>query len=184
MVYKRKIMEKPWPSAVTKIVITEEQLQRRIRELGSQIAQYYRGKDLFILSILKGAVIFTADLIRHIEEPIMVDFITLSSYKGTTGSVGEVTVVKGLESSIKGKDLLIIDDVLDTGQTLHHLMQLLSKEEPKSLKVCTLLLKKKRRAVNIEVDYFGFEIENIFVVGYGMDYMQRYRNLPYFGVME
>lgn len=168
-----------------KILISEETLQSRIAELGAQITQDYAGKNLLLLCVLKGGVLFLTDLMRHIDTPHEIDFLAISSYgRGVRESSGVVRIVKDLEDSIEGKNILIVEDIIDSGVTLSYLVQLLSPRNPASLKICTLLNKWERRTTEIPVDYVGFDIADEFVFGYGLDLDEQYRNLPYIGVVK
>ena len=156
---------------IAKVLISEEQLQAKVAELGAQISRDYEGKDLLLVSILKGSVVFMADLMRAITEPCSIDFMVVSSYGG-------------LDGDLSGKDVLIVEDILDTGVTLSHLVPMLKLRRPNSVRLCTILSKPSRRKVDIEPDYCGFEVPDEFVVGYGLDYDEKYRNLPYVGVLK
>lgn len=169
---------------IGKILITEEQLQRRIKELGAQITKDYEGKNLLVLGILKGAVLFMSDLIREIKLPLSYDFMAVSSYGASTQSLGVVRILKDLERSVDDIHILIIEDIVDTGLTLKYLKENLSGRNPLSVKVVTLLDKPSRRKTDVTPDYNGFEIPDEFVVGYGMDFNEQYRNLPYVGVVK
>ena len=159
---------------IAKVLISEEQLQAKVAELGAQISRDYEGKDLLLVSILKGSVVFMADLMRAITEPCSIDFMVVSSYGGA----------KDLDQDLSGKDVLIVEDILDTGVTLSHLVPMLKLRRPNSVRLCTILSKPSRRKVDIEPDYCGFEVPDEFVVGYGLDYDEKYRNLPYVGVLK
>jgi hypoxanthine phosphoribosyltransferase len=169
---------------VKEILITAESIAERTAQLGKQITQDYADKNLFVVCILKGAAIFTADLYRHVEIPATVDFMAISSYGDRTKSSGVVRISKDLDVNIEGKDVLIIEDIIDSGLTLSYLLDNLRSRHPASLRTCVLLDKPERREVDIAVDYTGFTIPDQFVVGYGLDYAQRYRNLPYIGVLK
>ncbi len=166
------------------ILISEEQLRAKVAELGKQITQDYRGKNLLLLGTLKGAVPFIADLSRTIELPLEIDYMAVASYGASTHSSGVVRIVKDLEGPINQKHLLIIEDIIDSGLTLHYLVDLLNRRNPLSLRICTLLDKERERLKAVRIDYTGFTIPDKFVVGYGLDYAQRYRNLPYIGVLK
>lgn len=167
------------------ILVTEEQLKAKVNELGAQITQDYEGRDLLLVSILKGSVVFMADLMRAIRMPCGIDFMVVSSYGGAnTTSTGLVKIVKDLDQDLSGKDLLIVEDILDTGITLSHLVPMLKLRNPASVRLCTILSKPSRRKADIEPDYLGFEVPDEFVVGYGLDYDEKYRNLPYVGVLK
>ena len=165
-------------------LISEEDVAKKIAEMGAQISKDYEGESVYLLCILKGGVFFTTELAKHITVPVNIDFMSVSSYGGETTSSGIVRIVKDLDTPIEGKNVLIAEDIIDTGRTLAYLMEHLKQRKPKSLKLCTLLDKPDRRVSDVTVDYTGFEIPDEFVVGYGLDYDQRYRNLPYVGVVE
>ena len=167
------------------ILVTEEQLKAKVNELGAQITRDYAGRDLLLVSILKGSVVFMADLMRAIQMPCGIDFMVVSSYGGAnTTSTGLVKIVKDLDQDLSGKDLLIVEDILDTGITLSHLVPMLKLRNPASVRLCTILSKPSRRKADIEPDYLGFEVPDEFVVGYGLYYDENYRNLPYVGVLK
>ena len=166
------------------VMISEEEVNRRIRELGEQISRDYEGKQVHLVCVLKGGSFFLCELAKRITVPVSIDFMSVSSYGGETTSSGIVRIVKDLDTPIEGKNVLIAEDIIDTGRTLAYLMEHLKQRKPKSLKLCTLLDKPDRRVSDVKVDYTGFEIPDEFVVGYGLDYDQRYRNLPYVGVVE
>jgi hypoxanthine phosphoribosyltransferase len=170
--------------SIGKILVAEEDLDRRIRELGAEISRDYQGKDLVLVGILKGAVLFLSDLVRQIEVSAEVDFMAVASYGNATKSSGVVQILKDLEEPIEGRDVLIVEDIVDTGLTLRYLQETLEGRGPRSLEVCALLSKLEARIVEVPVKYVGFEIPNEFVVGYGLDYQQRYRGLPYVGVLN
>ena len=170
---------------IAKVLISEEQLQAKVAELGAQISRDYVGKDLLLVSILKGSVVFMADLMRAITEPCSIDFMVVSSYGGAnTTSTGLVKIVKDLDQDLSGKDVLIVEDILDTGVTLSNLVPMLKMRNPNSVKICTILDKPSRRKADIQPDYEGFQVPDEFVVGYGLDYDEKYRNLPYVGVLK
>jgi len=160
-------------------VVEADQLQARVRELGAEISTDYAGRDLLLLGVLKGAVFFLADLMRSIEGPCELDFMAVSSYGSLTDSSGVVRILKDLDAPIEGKDVLIVEDIVDSGLTLNYLLRNLRGRSPRSLEVCALLVKPGRRKIDLPIRYVGFEIPNRFVVGYGLDLDQRYRNLPY-----
>ena len=167
------------------ILVSEEQLKNKVAELGVQISRDYEGHDLLLVSILKGSVVFMADLMRAVKIPCAIDFMVVSSYGGAnTSSTGLVKIIKDLDQDLSGKDVLIVEDILDTGITLSHLMPMLQMRKPNSLRLCTILSKPSRRKADIEPDYLGFEVPDEFVVGYGLDYDEKYRNLPYVGVLK
>jgi len=169
---------------ILEILISEEQLRAKIAQLGEQITQYYRGTNLLLLGTLKGAVPFIADLSRAIQLPLEIDYMAVASYGASTQSSGVVRIVKDLEGPINQKHVLIIEDIIDSGLTLHYLVDLLNRRNPLSLRICTLLDKERERLKAVNIDYTGFTIPDKFVVGYGLDYAQRYRNLPYIGVLK
>ena len=166
------------------IMLSEEAVNGRIRELGEQISRDYAGKTVHLICILKGSVYFTCELAKRITVPVTMDFMQCSSYGAATKSSGIVKIVKDLDEPVTGRDVIIVEDIIDSGRTLAHLKELLEQRQPASLKICTLLDKPERRVTDVDVAYVGFQIEDKFVVGYGLDYDQRYRNLPYIGVVE
>ena len=167
------------------VLVTEEQLQAKVAQLGARISQDYAGKDLLLVSILKGAVVFMADLMRAVTIPCSIDFMVVSSYGGTnTETTGLVKIVKDLDADLTGKDVLIVEDILDTGVTLSNLVPMLKMRNPSSVKICAILDKPTRRKADIQPDYEGFQVPDEFVVGYGLDYNDKYRNLPYVGVLK
>jgi hypoxanthine phosphoribosyltransferase len=169
---------------VAEILITEEELKGRIHALGQQISAGYEGEDLLLVCVLKGAVTFLADLMRQITIPHGVDFMAISSYGASTESSGVVRILKDLDTNISGRSVLIVEDIIDTGRTLNYITQNLKTRNPKSVRICTLLSKPSRREIQIPLDYVGFEIPNKFVIGYGLDFGEIYRNLPYIGVLK
>lgn len=169
---------------VERILFTQEELARRVGELGEQITADYAGKEVAVASVLRGSYIFMADLTRAIQLPITVDFMAASSYGSGTVSSGQVEIKKDLSDSIEGKDLIIVEDILDSGNTLYYLMDVLRARKPASIRICTLLDKPERRSKPIAADYVGFSIPDAFVVGYGLDYDEKYRNLPYIGILK
>ena len=169
---------------VEKILFSQEQLQARVRELGAQITRDYAGKEVAVAAILRGSYVFMADLTRAIELPITVDFMSVSSYGSGTSSSGQVEIKKDLSDPIEGKELLIVEDILDSGNTLYYLSDVLRARKPASIRICTLLDKPDRRAKPIRADYVGFTIPDAFVMGYGLDYDEKYRNLPYIGILK
>jgi hypoxanthine phosphoribosyltransferase len=171
-------------AGVGEILIQEHDLQNRIRELGDEISVDYRGRDLLLVGVLKGAVFFLADLMRHLTVPCEIDFMAISSYGASTDSSGVVRILKDLDINIEGRNVLIVEDIIDSGLTLSYLMRNLESREPASLEVCCLLTKPGRREIDVPVRYVGFEIPNKFVIGYGLDFAERYRNLPYVGVLH
>jgi hypoxanthine phosphoribosyltransferase len=171
-------------SQVGEVLVPTEDLQRRVVELGEQISGEYEGRDLVMVGILKGAVIFLADLMRHITIPCEVDFMAVSSYGSQTDSSGVVRILKDLDASIEGRDVLIVEDIIDSGLTLQYLMRSLNARDPASLEVCALLAKPDRLRVDLEPRYVGFEIPNRFAIGYGLDHAQRYRNLDFVAALK
>lgn len=166
------------------VLIAEEDVDKKIREIAEKISKDYEGKTVTLICILKGSVFFTCELAKRITIPVKLDFMSVSSYGAGTESSGRVKIIKDLDDSVEGKDIVVIEDIIDSGRTLSHLMTLLSSRKPNSIKLCTLLDKPDRRVVPVDVDYTGFNIPDKFVVGYGLDYDQNYRNLPYIGVIE
>ena len=172
------------PATIGEALVAEDDLQRRVRELGEEISRDYDGKDLFLVGVLKGAVFFLSDLMRAIEVPCEVDFMAVASYGSSTDSSGVVRILKDLDATIEGRDVLIVEDIIDSGLTLSYLLRTLNAREPRSLEVCALLTKPERRKVDLPIRYTGFEIPNKFAIGYGLDHAERYRNLPYVAVLE
>lgn len=166
------------------VLIAEEDVDKKIREIAEKISKDYEGKTVTLICILKGSVFFTCELAKRITIPVKLDFMSVSSYGAGTESSGRVKIIKDLDDSVEGKDIIVIEDIIDSGRTLHYLMTLLASRKPNSIKLCTLLYKPDRRVVPVDVDYTGFNIPDKFVVGYGLDYDQNYRNLPYIGVIE
>lgn len=166
------------------VMIPEEEVMKRIDELAKEIDEDYKGKTLHIICILKGSVVFACELAKRLTVPVIFDFMQVSSYGNGTSTTGSVKIIKDLDTPIAGKDVLIIEDILDSGRTICRLLSLLSVSNPASLRVCTLLDKPSRRQFPVDVDYNGFEIEDEFVVGFGLDYAQKYRNLPYIGILR
>ena len=171
-------------NSIGKILVSEEQLATRIREMGADVTRDYRDKDLLLLGILKGAVLFLSDLIRHIEIPAEVDFMAVASYGSATKSSGVVRILKDLDAVIEGRDVLIVEDIVDSGLTLQYLLRNLAGRNPRSLEVCALLVKPERQKVDLRTKYVGFEIPNRFAIGYGLDHAERYRNLPYVAALK
>lgn len=167
-----------------KELISEEKVVARIKELAEQVNKDYEGKSVTLVCILKGSIFFTCELAKYLTIPVTIDFMQCSSYGADTKSSGIVKLAKDLDEPILGKDIILIEDIIDSGRTLSHLFKLLSQREPASLALCTLLDKPSRRVVEVDVKYTGFEIPDEFVVGYGLDYAQKMRNLPYIGVVE
>jgi len=169
---------------IKQVLIDEEAIALRIREMGEKITQDYRGKDLILLCVLKGSLLFAPDLMRHIQVPLVLDFIAISSYGDATSTSGVVRIVKDLEESIENRHVLIVEDIVDTGLTLGYLIKALKLRKPASIRTCTLLDKPVRRILEVPIDYKGFEIGDHFVVGYGLDFAGRYRNLPAIGILK
>ena len=169
---------------IESVLVSEEQLKAKIAELGKQISQDYQGKDLLLVSILKGACVFLSDLMRAIDIPLGIDFMCVSSYGKGTNTQGRAKIIKDLDVDIAGKDVLIVEDILDSGVTLSHVMEMLRGRKPASLKLCSLLEKPERHRVEVPLDYVGFVVPDEFVVGYGLDYAEKYRNLPYVGILK
>ena len=170
--------------AVETILIDEERLQRRIAELGQEVSADYAGRELLLIGVLKGAVFFMADLMRRLTVPCEIDFMAISSYGAATDSSGVVRILKDLDINIEGTHVLVVEDIIDSGLTLSYLMRNLRAREPASLEVCALLTKPERRLIEVNVRYVGFEIPNRFVIGYGLDFGERYRNLPYVATLH
>jgi hypoxanthine phosphoribosyltransferase len=166
------------------VLIDEEALRGRIEELGEEISSFYEGRDLLLVGVLKGAVFFMADLMRHITVPCEVDFMAISSYGAATDSSGVVRILKDLDINIEDRHVLVVEDIIDSGLTLSYLIRNLESRGPASLEVCALLTKPERREIEVDVRWVGFEIPNAFVIGYGLDFAERYRNLPYVGVLR
>ena len=167
-----------------RILIPEDKVDERIAQLGEQISQDYAGKQVHLIGILKGSIFFICELAKRITVPVTMDFMSVSSYGAGTKSSGVVKLIKDLDEPINGKDVLIVEDIIDSGRTLNYLLKNLSSRQPNSIRLCTMLDKPERREVDVEVDYQGFRIPDEFVIGYGLDYDQRYRNLPYIGVLS
>jgi hypoxanthine phosphoribosyltransferase len=165
-------------------LFSEEQIQEKVKELGRQIADDYRGRNPLVICVLKGAFIFMADLVKRIDIPLEIDFMAVSSYGNTTTSSGVVKIIKDLDTSVEGRDVLIVEDIIDSGLTLSYLIDVLERRNALSVKVVTLFDKPGRRTVGLEPDYKGFVIPDAFIVGYGLDYAERYRNLPYVGILK
>ena len=168
----------------TRILIPEDKVDERIAQLGEQISKDYEGKQVHLIGILKGSIFFICELAKRITVPVTLDFMSVSSYGAGTKSSGVVKLIKDLDEPIEGKDVLVVEDIIDSGHTLSYLLKNLSSRNPASIRLCTLLDKPERRAADVEVDYQGFRIPDEFVIGYGLDYDQRYRNLPYIGVLS
>ncbi len=171
-------------AAIGRILVQQDELAHRIRELGEEISADYAGRELFLVGVLKGAVFFLSDLMRHLEVDVEVDFMAVSSYGSSTDSSGVVRILKDLDAPIAGRHVLIVEDIVDSGLTLQYLLRTLRAREPASLEVCALLTKPERRKVELPIRYTGFEIPNRFVIGYGLDHAERYRNLPYVAVLS
>jgi hypoxanthine phosphoribosyltransferase len=167
-----------------KVLLSEETIAQKIKELGELISKEYEGKQIHLICVLKGGVFFMTELSKHITVPVSIDFMAVSSYGDATVSSGRVRILKDLDESIEGKDVIVVEDIIDSGRTLSYLMEMLQTRKPNSLKLCTMLDKPSRREVEVFVDYTGFQIPDEFVVGYGLDYAQFYRNLPYIGVVQ
>ena len=167
-----------------RVLVSEEDVDRRIEELGKQISEDYAGKQVHLICVLKGGVFFLCELAKRITIPVSLDFMSVGSYGDGTQSSGIVKITKDLDESLGGKEVLVVEDIIDSGNTLYYLLDVLKKRGPKSMHLCTLLDKPDRREKDVKVDYVGFEIPDEFVVGYGLDYAQKYRNLPYIGVVE
>ena len=167
-----------------RVMISEDKVAAKIQELADEINRDYEGKSVHLICILKGSIFFTCELAKRINTTVTMDFMSVSSYGDAQESSGRVKIVKDLDDNIEGKDILVVEDIVDSGRTLSHLMEVLKVRKPASMKLCTLLDKPSRRVVEVPVDYTGFEIPDEFVVGYGLDYVQKYRNLPFIGVVE
>ncbi|AHC17826.1 hypoxanthine phosphoribosyltransferase [Paenibacillus sp. SEL3] len=169
---------------IQEILISEEEIQSKIKELGAQLSVKYEGKNPLVICVLKGAFIFMADLVKSITVPLELDFMAVSSYGASTKSSGIIKIIKDLDASVEGRDVLIVEDIIDSGLTLTHLIELLKNRNANSVCVVTLFDKPARRTVNLEADYTGFTLPDAFVVGYGLDYAEHYRNLPYIGILK
>lgn len=167
-----------------RVLLPEEDVDKRIKEIGEQISKDYAGKAVHLVCVLKGGSFFMCELAKRITVPVSFDFMSVSSYGSETKSSGVVKIVKDLDEALEGKEVIIVEDIVDSGRTLSYLLEILEKRGPKSLAICTLLDKPERRVTDIKVNYTGFDIPDEFVVGYGLDYDQKYRNLPYIGVVE
>ena len=172
-----------WRGELERVLITEEQIARRVRALTTELQRDFAGRELVVVSLLSGTVMFLADLIRHLELPLRLDFIGVSSY-GSGTETGELVFTKELKLDVRGRDVLLVDDILDTGKTIRRVTEKLRLLKPRYLKTCVLLEKKARRSEKVRADYVGFQIPDLFVVGYGLDYAERYRNLPFVGVLK
>ncbi|WP_130808076.1 hypoxanthine phosphoribosyltransferase [Senegalia massiliensis] len=169
---------------IKEVLIDETQIQKKNRELGKMISEHYRGEKLTVICILKGAIMFMSDLIKNIDIPLEIDFMDVSSYGEGTTSSGVVKIVKDLDSSIEDKNILIVEDIIDSGLTLSYLMKILKSRGPKSIEICTLLDKPTGRTIDMDVKYVGFTVPDAFLVGYGLDFAEKYRNLPYIGILK
>ena len=167
-----------------RVLLSEEEVDKRIKELGEQISKEFAGEEVHLICVLRGSIFFTCELAKRITVPVTIDFMQVSSYGSQTLSSGKIKMVKELDDSIMGKNVIVIEDIIDTGRTLSYLLNMLQERQPNKLRLCTLLDKPDRRVVDVHVDYTGFEIPDEFVVGYGLDYAQKYRNLPYIGIVE
>ena len=166
------------------VLIPEEEVDNKIKEIGEQISKDYEGKEIHLVCVLRGGSFFMCELAKRITVPVSLDFMSVASYGNDTKSSGAVKIVKDLDDSLEGKDVLVVEDIIDSGRTLSYLLELLMDRKPNSLKLCTLLDKPDRRVVDVDIDYTAFQVPDEFVVGYGLDYAQKYRNLPYIGVVE
>lgn len=171
-------------SETIRVLVSEEEIEERVKALGKQISEDYAGKQVHLICILKGGAFFMCELAKRITVPVSMDFMSVGSYGDGTSSSGVVRIAKDLDEAIEGKDVLIVEDIIDSGRTLFYLIDVLNHRKPNSLHLCTLLDKPERRVKDVKVDYVGFNIPDEFVVGYGLDYAQKYRNLPYIGVVE
>ncbi len=180
----RFAQEKPLHDDIERVLVGEKELHARIEEMGATVSKTYAGQDLLLVSVLKGSVVFMADLMRSITIPHEIDFMATSSYGSDTSSSGAVRILKDLNVSIEGRNVVIVEDIIDSGNTLSYLVRILQERKPATLRILTLLDKPERREVPIEVEWTGFSIPNEFVVGYGLDYAEVYRNLPYIGVLK
>ncbi len=167
-----------------KVLISEEEVDKRIREMAAEISKKYEGKTLHLICVLRGGAFFMCELAKRLTVPVTIDFMSVSSYGDGTESSGQIKIVKDLDDSIEGREVLVVEDIIDSGRTLSRLMELLESRRPASLALCTLLDKPERRVVEVDVDYTGFQIPDLFVVGYGLDCAQKHRNYPYVGVVE
>lgn len=167
-----------------RVMISEEEVDKRIREIGAEITEKYAGKEILLICVLRGGSFFLCELAKRINLDVKIDFMSVSSYGGGTESSGHIKIIKDLEESVENRNVIVVEDIIDSGRTLSHLLELLKSRQPASLALCTLLDKPDRRVVEVPVDYTGFKIEDYFVVGYGLDYDQKYRNLPFIGKVE
>jgi len=180
------LAKKAWDKGIVKTMISEEEIKKRVKELGAQITEDFKGREeeLVVICLLRGSIIFMADLCREIKLPLVMDFMTVSSYGNATESSREVKILKDLDESIMGKNVIVVEDIIDSGLTLKRVLKILGHRNPKSVSLCTLLNKPARREADVDVQYIGFDIENEFVLGYGLDFRQEYRNIPYIGIMD
>jgi len=169
---------------IEKILLDEEQISKKIKEIGNNISRDYKGKDLILIGVLKGSIMYMANLAKEIDIPCTMDFMSVSSYGNSTTSSGIVKILKDLDASIEGKDVLIVEDIIDSGITLKYLQKYLRAKNPNSVEITTLLNKPERRKADIDVKYIGFEVPDYFLVGYGLDYAEKYRNLPFIGILK
>ena len=169
---------------VAEILISEEAIQQRVAELGKRITLDFAGSEVLMIAVLKGALLFLADLVRHVNLPVAMDFLAVSSYGAGTTSSGVVRILKDLDEPIEGRNVMIVEDIVDSGRTLDYLLRMLRQRRPSTLHVCTLLDKRERREINVPIDYVGFEVPDEFVVGYGLDFAEYYRQLPFIGVLK
>ena len=169
---------------VESVLLSAEELAKRIEEIGAEISADYAGKEILMIGVLRGAVLFMADLARAITVPVAIDFMAVSSYGSGTSSSGVVRILKDLDEDVEGKHVLVVEDIIDSGLTLNYLLDNLKSRKPASIKLCTLLNKPERRKVKVDIDYNGFDVPDYFVVGYGLDYAEKYRNLPYIGILK
>lgn len=169
---------------VLRVLLSEDEIRAKVQEMGKKLSEDYKGKNLLLVTVLKGAVVFLADLMRQIDVPAEIDFMVVSSYGSGIKSSGVVKIVKDLDVPLAGKDILIVEDILDSGMTLSYIKELLQSRGPRSIRIVTLLDKPARRKVDLQADYVGFEVPDEFVVGYGLDFDERYRNLPYIGILK
>lgn len=173
-----------YDNSIKEIIYTEEEIKNRVAVIGKQISKDYKGEELVVVGVLRGSIVFMADLIRNIDLPVVLDTVALSSYYNGTESTGKVKINKDLESSITDKNVLIVEDIADRGITLTFLIEMLQVRKAKSIKICTLLNKPSRRTIEVKLDYIGFDIDDHFVVGYGLDFAQKYRNYPHIGILK
>ena len=180
---RRSPIPRAWRSDIESVLITQSQIARRVKELSAELERDYAGRELVVVSLLNGTVMFLADLIRHLSLPLRLDFIGVSSYGAGTTS-GDLVFTKELRLDVKGRDVLLVDDILDTGRTMKRVLGKLSQLKPRRIRTCVLLDKPARRVEKVRADYIGFQIPDLFVIGYGLDYAERYRNLPFVGVLK